>query len=397
MTPTKPLPYTEFLILLTLMISIVAMAIDMMLPALALMGNDLGVERLSHTQLIISFMFGGFALGQFVVGPLSDSFGRKPLILGGYILFLLGCLVSLRADTLEVMLVGRFLQGLGAAGPRVISMSLIRDLYADKAMARIMSFIMTLFFLISIGAPLMGQAVIMVASWRYIFGIFMALGALTCSWMMLRQPETHPVDKRLAFSLKTIWGGVKEVVTTREVMGNTLALGVVSGPFIAYLASSRQVFQDIYQVAELFPVYFGISATAIAAASLSNARLVKGFSLKSIAHAAFVLVAVVSAVFVPVFMAYQGVPPLPVFMAWLMLVFFGIGLIFGNLTTIAMQPVGHLAGIGAAVVGSLSTFMSLPLAYVIGQMITGSALPLPLSFALLGTVSLLILRRTNRR
>ncbi|MGU9962160.1 MAG: multidrug effflux MFS transporter [Candidatus Puniceispirillales bacterium WSBS_2018_MAG_OTU23] len=397
MSKKTPLSLPEFIIILTMMISIVALSIDIMLPALALIGDDLGAKDVNDTQLIISVMFGGFALGQLFVGGLADGLGRKPVIYGGYLIFFIGCLVSIFAETMTAMLIGRFLQGIGAAAPRVVSTSLVRDLYSGREMARIMSFILAAFILIPVIAPLVGQGLIMVFPWQSTFILTLVLGVVVAVWFGVRQPETLPPSKRRGLSVLSLINGLLIVIKNRVVMGYTLALGFISGAFISYLGASRQIFQDVFNTGDLFALYFSIAAVAIGLASLLNARLVMRIDMRVIVRNSFLCITAVSIIFIGVFSLYDGIPPIGLFMTWLMIVFFGMGLLFANISSIAMQPLGNMAGMGAAVIGAVSTLLSLPFAFMIGRLFDGTVMPLTVSYAVLGGVSLAVIYWTELR
>lgn len=387
--PTRPLPLYEFVAILTLMITTVALAIDIMLPALKVIGDDLNVANLNDTQLIISVMFIGFAIGQFLVGPLSDAYGRKPIICVGYIVLFIGCVISIYSDTMAMMLFGRFLQGVGAAAPRVLTTSLIRDLYSGREMGKIMSIILAFFILVPVVAPLIGQVIINLLSWVYIFVFIIVFGLLGMVWLILRQPETCTAEKRRPLSMANLKSDLMAVIKAPGVVSYTMALGLVSGAFIAYLGTARQIFQDIYLTGDAFVIYFGLTALSIGASSFFNAALLKQFEMRPIIMVSMIWIAVVCAIFGVIFQAVDGVPSLPLFIFWLVLVFFGMGLIYANLTSLAMQPLGNVAGMGAAFIGAVSTALSVPLGYIIGQMFDLTVMPLVISYAVLATMSYL--------
>ena len=391
-----PLPLTEFVILLAMMISIVALATDIMLPALGIMARDLAVADPNDIQIVVSSLFLGFAIGQIVAGPLSDSIGRKPVIYGGYVLFILGCLLSIVATSLTMMVIGRILQGLGAASPRIVTIALVRDVYAGRAMARIMSIVMAIFIIVPAIAPAIGQGVTILAGWRATFWLLLALAAVALSWFAFRQPETLSAEQRRPFSLSNIASGIRDVFAIRAVIGYTLAAGCVFGAFLGYLSSAQQIFQVSFGVGSLFPLYFGLAALAVGAASVTNATLVMRFGMRALTRYALTGSTLVSAgCLLPVIMS-SGVPPLWFFMLWLVLNFFCVGIMFGNFNALAMEPLGHMAGLGAAVVGSLSTLISLPLGWTIGHLFDGGVFPLVAGFAVLGSASLLAMAWANR-
>lgn len=393
----KPLSLPEFTALVALMISIVAMATDIMLPALGIIGHDLAVTDANDAQLIVSSLFAGFAVGQLLAGPLSDSIGRKPTIYIGYLVFIAGCVLSATAGSLETMLAGRVLQGLGAAPSRIITVAMVRDSYEGRPMARVMSIVMAVFILVPAIAPSIGQGLILAFPWQSTF-IFLALNAVICFvWFGLRQPETLTPARRRPFSARAIWGGVRMFFGYRIAVGYTFSAGIVFGAFLGYLSSAQQIFQTTYGLGELFPIYFGIAALAIGAASIVNSKLVMKLGMRYLSRLALVGVTFLgAALLIPAAIQWQGVPPLGLFMAWLLPTFFCIGMLFGNFNALAMEPLGHMAGLGAALVGGLQSFISIPLGWAVGNFYDGTVLPLVGGFAMLGALSLLTMTWTER-
>ena len=374
----------EFVPLIALLMSLVALAIDAMLPALPAIGRDLEAPRPNDVQFVITSLFLGLGLGQMLFGPLSDRIGRRPAIHAGLVLFMIGCLVSIFAPTFETMIVGRVLQGIGVAGPRIVTVALVRDQYEGRQMARLMSFAMAVFILVPTVAPALGQVILWLGSWRAIFTTFFAIAAIAFAWFALRQPETLPAERRRPFSVRAIGQAVGETLRIRAALGYTLATGFVFAPFVAYLSSAQQIFQEAYRTGALFPVYFGVLALAIGCASLVNGRLVVKHGMRRLSKAATVAIALVSLVAWAGAFAFGGLPPLWLFMAYLLAVFLCIGLLFGNLNALAMEPLGHIAGVGAAVVASLATFISVPLGALVGLSFDGTIYAQVGAFAVFG-------------
>jgi len=395
MRPTKPLALPEFVVMLAMMISIVAMSIDAMLPALGDIGRDLGLDDPNKAQLVVSAMFLGFAIGQICAGPLSDSYGRKPVIYMGYLIFMTGCMISLNASDFNIMLVGRVLQGLGAAAPRIVSMAIVRDGYEGRAMARIMSIVMAIFILVPAIAPAIGQAILAIGNWRSIFTMLLAMALIAFVWFAARQPETLSVQNRRKFSIHNIAGGIVETLSYRAVTGYTLASGIIFGAFLGYLSSAQQIFQETFNKGEWFAFYFGLAALAIGAASMFNSRVVMKLGMRYMTRRALVSLTIVSIFFLAFAWTEDGAHNFPVFMAWLLSAFFCVGILFGNFNALAMEPIGHMAGLGAAVVGSVSTFISLPIGWAIGAQFNGSILPLVLGFAFLACLALAVVMITE--
>ncbi len=396
-TPPRPTLSTgELVPMLALLISLAAMAIDSMLPALGLIGRDLGVANANDTQLVVSALFLGMSLGQAFIGPLSDSVGRKRAIYAALAVFITGTLISMTAHTFTAMLVGRVLQGAGAAGPRIVVVALVRDQYGGRAMARIMSVIMAVFIVVPALAPSIGQAVLWVADWRMIFGFLLLQATVAGLWFSVRHPETLPPAKRMAFSVGRIARAVAETVRTRIALGYTVAAGLVFGQLLGYLSTAQQIFVGQYGVGDAFPLYFGALALALGSASVVNSRIVVRLGMHTISRRALLTQAVLSCAFLAIAYAQDGAPPLWQLMAYLMGAFFCLGMLFGNFNALAMEPLAHIAGTAAAVIGSLSTFISLGFGVAIGRTLDDTVLPLVAGFAGLGIASFAVMAWTER-
>ncbi len=392
MKTKSTLPFGEFVALTATMMALAALSTDAMLPAFRDIGETLGVQTGNSIQLIVSFLFLGMAAGQIVYGPLSDSIGRKPTIYAGYALYIVGCLLSIFAPNFSTMLVGRLLQGAGIAGPRSVTLALVRDQYEGRAMARVMSFVSGVFILVPVIAPSFGQAILLIASWRAIFGALLTMALLSVIWFAVRQPETLPAQRRIPFSFQRIWKAIVEIFSHRVAFGYTVSAGLVTGAFVGYLNSAQQIFQDQYGLGTQFPIYFAIVALALGGASFTNGRLVMKYGMRTLSRWSVLALVTVSLTFSLIAFLVDGHPSLLVLMIYLMTTFFCVGVLFGNLNAMAMEPLGHIAGIGAAVVGSLSTFISVPLGTWIGQSYNGTILPLVIGFAVLSVVSMGIMR-----
>lgn len=389
MSPNRPAPTLgEFVALMATLTALAALSIDMVLPALPAIGATLGVVRANDNQLIVSLFFLGFGIGQFLYGPLSDAAGRKPAAYAGLTLFTVGCGLALLSSTFSLMLAGRFLQGVGVAGPRTITLALVRDRFEGREMARVMSLITVVFILCPIVAPAIGQMILGLYAWRAIFGVYLAMGLLATAWFAVRQDETLPSHRRMPFSIGRMAAAVREVVTTRQSIGYTMASGYVFGAFLGYLTSAQQILQQQYALGAQFPFYFAMLAIAIGGASFLNASLVLHYGMRTISTWSLRGICVVSIAFSAFATASSGQPPLWTLMTYLMVSFFGIGLLFGNLNALAMQPLGHIAGTGAAVVGATSMLISLSFGTWIGQSYNGTVLPLVIGFAVLSACSM---------
>ena len=386
----------EFVALMALMTSLVALSIDAVLPALTQIGADLAVTDPRQTHLIVSLFFIGMAFGQLYYGPLSDDKGRRYAIISGLIIFAMGSLVCMYAESLEVMLFGRVIQAFGVSGPRIATLAVIRDKYEGEAMARVMSFIMMVFILVPMLAPIFGQSIMFWFSWQHIFTSFMIIGLLIGIWFFIRQPETLPKEKRLPFSWSQLRISSKFILTHKLVMFYTLSSGTIFGAFLAYISSSQTLFQHIYDTGELFPMYFALLAFSIGLASFINGTLVMRLGMRKLCTWAMLGWLLFSSVLTSLCLVYNGVPPLWQFVSVLFCTFFCIGILFGNINAMAMQPLGAMAGLGAAIIGSLSSIVSVLTAVFIGSFIQSSITPVALGFLGFGGVSFVLYWCANK-
>ena len=390
--PSKNVTFAEFIALMALMISLVAVSIDAMLPALPNIGAELGAKQVNDSQLIITWLFIGMAIGQLFYGPISDSIGRKPTIYFGLVLFMIGCILSIFATTFPIMLLARLLQGLGVAGPRSVAVAIVRDLFEGRRMARAMSFIMSVFILVPIIAPAIGQGIILVAGWRAIFLFFLIIAVIVFLWFSIRQQETLLPENRIPFSTQQVLEAFQMVLTNRVALGFTIASGIISGAFLGYLNSAQPIFQDQYNLGTRFPLVFAFIAISSGLASIINARLVLKYGMRVLTNRANFSLAILSIIYLIYALAVQGHPPLWTLIAYLLANFFAIGIMFGNLNSLAMEPLGQVAGVGASVVGSLSTFISIPLGAGVGRAFNMTIIPLIGGFAILCTISIFVMR-----
>jgi MFS transporter, DHA1 family, multidrug resistance protein len=379
--------FGEFVALMAMMMSLTALAIDAMLPALTIIGVDLGVSIPNDNQLIISTLFLGLAIGQLFYGPLSDNIGRKPAVYIGFVFFGIGCILSLFSNNLTLMLIGRCFQGIGLAGPRVVSVALIRDLYKGERMAQVMSFVMAVFIAVPAIAPALGQGVLNIADWRMIFVLLLVLGVVTFIWFSQRQQETLIKENRIPFTFSNLKNALKEVCTIRATIFYTLAAGFISSAFVGFLNSSQQIFQIQFGLADQFPIYFAIIALSVGAASFVNGKLVIRFGMRKMVTVGVVSIVIISILFYGIINTVLMEPSLLAFMIYLCSTVFFIGILFGNLNSMAMEPLGHIAGIGAAIVGSVSTFISVPFGTFIGMQYDGTVKPLVIGFLVFGVLT----------
>ncbi len=387
----------EFVALMALLMSLVALSIDAMLPALNQIGSSLGVVNKNDSQLIISTVFLGMSFGLMIYGPLSDSFGRKKSIYLGVSIFIAGSFLSMLATNFTMMLVGRFLQGFGAASCRVVSVAMIRDQFSGREMGKIMSLIMIVFVMVPALAPSLGQFILIFSQWRTIFGVLIILGALGIIWLWKRQPETLLVENRVAFSFSTILAGAKETIINPIARGYTIAAGLGFGAFVGYLSSAQQILQGQYKVGDSFAVYFGCLALAIGLSSFINSKLVMKLGMERLCKYALIIITLLSGSFYLYLFKTSGHPPLSFLMTYLALTFLCIGILFGNLNTLAVSPLGHIAGVANSVISSVQTLISVGFGAMIGLSYDGTVIPLVQGFFFLAIASLITIVFTQVR
>ncbi len=391
----KPAGFREFVALMALSMSLVALAIDAMLPALSQIAGDLGVKEENDRQLVITMLFIGMAIGQIFYGPISDSVGRRTPIVFGFVLFIAGSVIAIFSQSYWWLLCGRFLQGLGAAGPRILTVAIVRDHSSGREMAKIMSLVMMVFILVPAVAPALGQIILIFAHWRYIFVAFVILAALTLVWFHYRQPESLPADKQRPFSLAVIWLAAIDICSTRVTVVYTLAGGLIFGAFIGFLNSSQQILQELYGLGTLFPFYFAVLALSIGCASWLNSRLVIRLGMRLLCKIALYTTALIAGIFLIICLLIT--PTLPMVMGYLIISFFATGILFGNLNALAMEPLGHIAGLASSLTGSVMTMISLTLGYLVGSLYNHTLIPVVSGFGLFSVIALALFSRSGNQ
>ena len=394
MFKNKPSQF-EFIALMASLMSVVALAIDALLPALDIIGHSVGTESNSENQLLIIMIFLGLGIGPLLFGPISDSVGRKPIVYVGFLIFVIASLICVNAQSIEVMVVGRVLQGIGLSAPRTISIAIVRDTYSGDYMARIMSFITVVFLLVPIVAPALGKLVLEIYNWEAIFYFQLIVVVIVSIWFWFRQPETLHSEYRVKFTKSMAIDGTKELFKYKQTIGYTVISGFIVGSFMVYLSTSQQVFEQQYNLANEFPYIFAGLAISMGAASLSNGSLVVKFGMKKMVTVALYSFFSISLLYILLFFNSEN-PRIEILLAFFAFQFFSIGFLFGNLRALAMQPIGHIAGIGAAITGFISTIMAVPISALIGKYVENTALPLFIGFLVCSFLSILILLYLNR-
>ncbi|MCB1840313.1 MAG: multidrug effflux MFS transporter [Alphaproteobacteria bacterium] len=376
----------EFIVLMASLTALIALSIDAMLPALGPIGADLHVIRQNSVQLVITVLFAGMMIGYLIYGQMADAWGRKPSLTFGIVLYIIGSLISWQAWSLTVLLIGRFVQGLGVAGPRIVTLAIIRDKYKGREMAKIMSLVMGVFIFVPIVAPLLGQVIMAVSHWRTIFLFYIAAAIGGQSWAHFRLEETLAPEMKRPFSIEKLISGFKEAATTRVTLGYSITSGVVFGALISYLNSIQQILQEIYHTGDLFALYFGMLAAAIGASFFLNSTLVQRFGMRKLTARALISITAISLLFLPLALSLTPVP-LPLFLLYGACCFFCLGLTFGNMGAMAMEPMGHIAGTASAFVSFLSTAVAIVLGGIIGQLYNGTIIPLCAGYLVLSAIA----------
>jgi MFS transporter, DHA1 family, multidrug resistance protein len=380
--------FPEFVIVIASIMALNPLAMDMMLPALPNIASTFHIETANRPQAVLSTFLIGFGVGQFVMGPLSDRFGRRPVLIDGMALYCIASVLAIMAPSFETLLLARALQGLGTSATRVIATSIVRDCYAGRRMASVMSLAMMVFIAVPVVAPSFGQAVMLLTQWRGIFIVLMVYGFLALLWSALRMPETLAPSQRKPLTVREVFGAFRQTVTNRQTIGYALAAGGVQGSLFAFVFSSQQIFTEIYHLGHYFPLAFAAIAVGVAVAGFLNARLVGRLGMRVMSHSALVgFVAVAGIMFAGVRLQML---PLPLFMALAGLMMFAFGLMFANFTALAMEPQGHIAGTASSLYGSITTLLGIGIGVVIGQDYDGTLRPFTTGFFLCTLASLAV-------
>ena len=379
----------EFVAMMAALMSIVALAIDALLPAISDIGHAIGSHDPQENQLLVTMIFFGLGAGQLCFGPISDSLGRKPVVYIGFFIFLLASLICLYATSLETMVVGRILQGVGLAAPRTVSISIIRDSFEGDRMARIMSFVTAFFILVPIIAPALGKLILDLSGWQGIFVAQMALALAVGLWFWKRQPETLHPEYKIPFNGGNLIKGFREFFRHGQTLVFTVISGLLNGAFLVYLSSAQHIFENQYHLKENFPYIFAGLAFSIGISTFLNGTLVMRFGMRRISMTAAIVFSLVALLYA-VWFADAANPGIHVLLGFLSVLFLCLGFMWGNFRSLAMEPIGHIAGIGAAINGFVSTMLSIPIATFIGSFVGATAWPLFSGLAICGLCSLVI-------
>ncbi|OUS35039.1 hypothetical protein A9Q94_14265 [Rhodobacterales bacterium 56_14_T64] len=386
--PVPPAPKREFLTILAMLMALPVLSINIVLPAYHQITMDFGLSSASQVGLMASMIYLGLAAGQILFGPVSDSIGRKPTLIIGILIFLIGCLISGLAIDFRVLVIGQIVQGLGLGAPRILTLAILRDKLSGAAMASAMSFVMMIFVIVPTLSPYLGQIIVSTGGWRVIYVVLIGMGISLALFAFLRLEETLPVAKRADFSPGSVLSLYLSVLRNRFALGYAVALGLMSGPFLAYLNLSQQVFEFQYSLGSKYPLMFALLSLWVGVASFTNARIVQRIGLRALTSITFTVVLVASLLAIGA-LTFSDLP-FWAFTAYISCLLFCIGLLVSNLNALAMSSLGETAGTGAALIGATSTLVSIPIAIFIGHFYAGSVLPIVLGFGLGAVASLLL-------
>ncbi|QLC23538.1 multidrug effflux MFS transporter [Parasphingopyxis sp. CP4] len=394
--PARKLPgFTEFVAMVASLMAMTALAIDAMLPALPAIGHDLNVIEDNDRQLVIGVMLLGFGIAQIVHGPLSDRFGRRPLLVGGLGLYALSSVVAAFAQSYELLLAARFFQGVAVAATRVLAVSIVRDLYVGRKMAQVMSFAMMVFMAVPVLAPLLGEIIISIANWRWIFWMFAAIGISVGLWIGWRLPETLQPEDRMPLTVERVGHGWKQTLTNRKSLGYMLASALLSGALFGFINSIQQVIYDTFGRPEMLVPAFAVIAGAMSAASLLNSRIVLRLGTRLVSHSALIIFILLAAA--ASFTAYADTKSLWLFLILLSLNMGAFGLCGANFGAMAMEDMGAIAGTASSGQGAVGVLLGALIGVSIGQLYDGTTLPLSLGFLVCGCLALVCVFVTEKR
>ncbi len=392
--PRHGMSFRSFVGLTAALMGTNALAIDSMLPALPEMAEVLGIMEANDRQWIVTGYLLGFGGAQIVYGTLSDRYGRKPVLVFGLALYVLASIAAAFAGSFEAMMAARVLQGVGAAATRVLAVAIVRDCYHGRDMARVMSLAMIVFLAVPILAPSVGQAILWVAPWRWIFGVLTIFGAVVLLWVALGLPETLHEEDRKPIELANVLAAFRITLTTRSAVGYMLAMACVLGGLFGFVNSAQQIFVDVFDAPEMFTTIFALIAGCMALSSLVNSQIVVRLGMRRVSHAA--LLGFIALTSTHALLALSGHETIWSFAILQGLTMFCFGLIGPNFGALAMDPLGHVAGTASSVQGFVTTIGGALIGFYIGQHFNGTVVPLTLGFSLCGLCALALVLVTER-
>lgn len=391
---------SEFVAMMAMMVATVAFSIDSMLPAMPAIAQDLTPDAPNRAQLILSSFIVGMGVGTLFTGPLSDTFGRKTVINLGAALYILGAVLAWAAPTMDLMVAARIMQGIGAAGPRVVSIAIVRDLYSGREMARVVSFIMLVFTIVPALAPFLGEIVISIGGWRGIFISFLVFATIATLWLNARLPEPLPPERRRPFRLSALRAALSEMMALPMVRGSIFVQTMIFTILFTSISLIQPTFDLIFDRAESFALYFFAIGAFCATSSVVNATFVVRFGMRAIVTVSVLVVTCATVLMLILTLSgITGMTYFWIYIAWQTSIFYQMGLTIGNLNALAMEPLGHIAGLAASVMGAIATVVAAILATIIALTFNTTTLPQILGTLIVMLISLpvlVVMRRLDR-
>ncbi|MEM7290175.1 MAG: MFS transporter [Pseudomonadota bacterium] len=394
MAKTKRLSTVEFVGMVAMLFAMIAYSIDAMLPALQVIGGEFSPYDINRGQLVVTSFVLGMGVGTLFVGSLSDAYGRKTVLLVGIIVYVAATWLAWRAASLEALLISRFLQGICVAAPRIVGVAIIRDIYSGHQMARIMSFAMMVFAIVPALAPFVGSVILLYYDWRAIFVSFAVFAVFAATWFGVRQPETLPVNARIPFRFFELRRAFAGTMQNTMFVLTTLVQGLILGMLMSLISSTQQIYDITFNEGARFPAWFAATALIAATASGLNAAMVARFGMRALITAALTTQLVISVIMIVAIWDeyWLGGSYLAAYFLWSTSIFFMLGFSLGNLNALAMEPMGHTAGMAASIVGSVSTIISVLIAVPVGLAFDGTPLPLAIGSAFCCATGSLLMR-----
>lgn len=393
--PGQNIGRREFIALMAMMFAIVAFSIDAMLPAMPNIASDLNLLNPQNAPLVILIFVMGLGVGTLFMGPISDAYGRRPTVFVGLAIYLIGAALSWIATTFELMLAARFLQGVGAAGPRIVSAAIVRDLFSGREMARILSFSLMLFLLAPALAPMIGALTMEIAHWRAIFGILFVFGLVLWIWFATRLKETHPVEARRPIRMKILYDSIREMFAHSIVRLAVIVQTLLMGVLFSILAMVQPIFEIVFDRADTFPYWFGALAIVSGVSSLLNASLVVRFGMRRLITVALAFQVIMSTVVLYLFLQDASLG-FWIYLLWQFGVLVQAGMTTANLNALAAEPMGHIAGTAASVMAATSTIGGAFIGYQMGLLFDGTPRPLVAGVLVLVAISSILMQFLRR-
>lgn len=384
----------EFIALCAALVAVAAMSVDIILPALPAIGRAFGIADENDRQLVVLIFTTTFGLCQLIYGPITDRFGRKPVLAIGLVLYVAGSTAAMFVTSFNGLLGMRIVQGVGTAALQIVALAVVRDCFSGQAMGRVLTFVFTTFMIVPIIAPTLGQQLEFLATWKGIFAFNAIAGGLILIWMATRLRETLRREERRSLDFGSLAGALREIATNRITAGYTAASTLTFVALFSYIISVQQVYGEIYGLGTLFPYAFGGSSVGVAAAALFSARLVRRIGMRPVAHGALSIFTLSGLLLF--LLALAGTPPFWVTFTLLSICMMAFGVLQGNIGAISLEPMGHIAGTASSVMGVVTMTVANVLAGLVGQAYDGTVLPLAFAFGFGGLAAAAAVYWTER-